>query len=276
VYEENVRTAMLVLPPPREGGVASDDTIAGTGDVAPTILGLAGIPRAEAGLSFPGRDLLAPTLEPRIAYFHKNARPETWGLRDGRWKALVPRTAAEGGPELYDLLEDPTEQHDLAARHPRVVEEYARLCAQWYVHADAAYASRLEDWDPPPRARRRAPTGAATGPTTLALGRIAADGAFDERGEIAASDDLVAWTHGPAFDRDVPLLLEWTSPSGATDRVPFTHRRGRPTEIVPVPLPVPRAAGRWTLRVVRDGRAVLEASVAVAADGSTPPPAKRP
>jgi len=125
-------------------------------DLVPTILAAAGarIPR-----DLPGLNLL-PNLESgkkidRDAIFGEGfahdiadiAKPEAsllyrWCI-EGKWKLLLtydgevnryqsthPRT--EKGPQLFDLLADPSEETNVAAEHPDVVARLAKRIADWY------------------------------------------------------------------------------------------------------------------------------------------------
>jgi len=135
LQEANLRVPLIVWAPGRVQVGRRQDTVAGL-DIAPTLLGLAGLPPSPA---MRGRDLFAGdgTSEPVVA-------ESTGGLqlmiRDGRWKlvrtvqgfyytdSFAPRT---GATELYDAEADPREQTDLAAVHADVV---------------ATLGSRLDEW----------------------------------------------------------------------------------------------------------------------------------
>jgi len=90
-------------------------------DMLPTLADLAGVRLAEAvdGVS------VAPTLlgEPqdlsgRTMYWERPAPKFQQAARRGRFKVVRPR--ADAGVELFDLLDDPGETRDVAARHPDV------------------------------------------------------------------------------------------------------------------------------------------------------------
>ncbi len=115
-------------------------------DLLPTLAELGG---AALPTAWPGRELaplagvsLGPvlaggTLPSRPLYFLFNTDR---GLREGDWKL----TSFQSNPwELYNLAEDRTEQHDLAAKHPEVRD---RLAKQWFQMA--------EEVDRAPAARR--------------------------------------------------------------------------------------------------------------------------
>ena len=48
----------------------------------------------------------------------------------GRWKLLMSTTGERR--ELYDLLADPAEQHNLADENPQVVRSLRAKLAAWY------------------------------------------------------------------------------------------------------------------------------------------------
>ena len=131
-YEGGIRVPAIVrFPGHIEAGSVTDD-LSGFEDWLPTLLGVAGassrVPEACDGIS------LVPTLLGR-----KHA-PRPWLYREfagyggqqagwmGKWKAI--RTGLHkkvGAIELYDLGQDPGEQHDVAAEHPKLVEEFRQL-----------------------------------------------------------------------------------------------------------------------------------------------------
>ena len=78
-----------------------------------------------------GRDPL-PVLRDGARSPHRNIYfryRQTRGLRQGRWKAVLPRP---GGPtELYDLSVDPAETRDLAPDNPDIAARLAGEFRQW-------------------------------------------------------------------------------------------------------------------------------------------------
>ena len=50
-----------------------------------------------------------------------------FALRDGRWKLVMPEPGTDDPVELYDLQEDPFEEHDRAAERPETVERLRAL-----------------------------------------------------------------------------------------------------------------------------------------------------
>jgi arylsulfatase len=112
-------------------------------DVVPTVSALAG---AEAPVEFKGKTLiplegvsLVPTFagtalaQRTLAFEHERAR----GLRRGDWKiAWGKRMGGKPAWELYNLAEDPTEQHNLAKEKPELTAE---LAAEWMAWAQRVH-----------------------------------------------------------------------------------------------------------------------------------------
>ena len=125
-------------------------------DIVPTALSAAGV-QPPPGL--PGYDLMPvlrsgdPTPRERVfgeSFAHDVAdieRPEAsllyrWVI-EGRWKLLLTYDGRVGrygrhhprdetGPQLYDLIEDPHEQENVAADHPEIVARLAEAIDDWW------------------------------------------------------------------------------------------------------------------------------------------------
>lgn len=120
--------AGLKTPP---GGIVH--TPAHLVDVLPMLAELTG---AEVPDTYPSRELtplVGVSLAPIFAGQPLPDRPPIHllfsrdrGLRDGDWKLVCFRSEPW---ELYNLAEDRTELHDLAAQHPEIVE---RMATMWY------------------------------------------------------------------------------------------------------------------------------------------------
>jgi len=144
-YEKGVRTPILLRWPGKVRPRREEKALASSIDVVPTILAACGLtpPR-----EMPGVNLLdAAALARRKAVFGAAfahdvadlARPESslktrWCI-EGRWKLLLhhaPR-GRKGTAELYDVLADPHEKADLAAKNPDRVERLKKLLDAWWV-----------------------------------------------------------------------------------------------------------------------------------------------
>lgn len=106
-------------------------------DILPTILDLAQV--QHPGTSFRDRQVViprgkswvnhlsSPTENPTV---HQDANHihgwELFGnraIRRGNWKAVLLAKAGAGDWELFNVEEDPAEQHDLAKERPEMLEE---------------------------------------------------------------------------------------------------------------------------------------------------------
>lgn len=154
-YEGGIRTPILFSWP---GHLTPQDRseVVSSIDIVPTILGAADarMPEGLPGLNLWQQMLHAEPIE-REAIFgegfaHDIAnihQPEAsllyrWTI-EGQWKLLLtydgevnryqsshPRS--EKGPQLFDLLQDPAEEKNLASEFPEVVDRLAKRIEDWY------------------------------------------------------------------------------------------------------------------------------------------------
>ncbi len=126
LYDSIMRVPLIVSLPGRLPQAASRDAVVGLVDILPTILDLMGwsIPAEVSGQSFLAA-LAGQATPPRQSYGETDYGYEDYGwaklrcLIEQRWKYIrAPEI------ELYDLVADPGELHNLAAEYP---EEVARL-----------------------------------------------------------------------------------------------------------------------------------------------------
>ncbi len=122
LHEEIVRVPLVISIPggtgARVGGLAS------LMDLAPALLGLAGMPPTSAAIS--GEACPPIAVGQRLGGGLTGGESGVWRqpvagwfVREGRWKLLV-----DGGkPRLFDLETDPLEARDVAADHPLRVEQ---------------------------------------------------------------------------------------------------------------------------------------------------------
>lgn len=142
-YDGGLRTPILVSMP---GTVATGDyaTLVSSIDIAPTILAAAGLPKPSA---MPGLNLLNVIDEggrtSRTAVFGEvynhdvadidNPVPGLqfrWCI-DGKWKLIRPFHRPEK-PELYDVVADPFESKNVAAKRPDLVDKLSGEVDGWW------------------------------------------------------------------------------------------------------------------------------------------------
>jgi hypothetical protein len=124
LYEENVRVPYLIAAPGLTRQAERVARVASLIDTAPTVLDLLGI-AAPAG--YQGRSLLGG--ETGLALFCTEYGLGFLGLRDGRWKLL--HDLESGRSRLFDLTDDPDEQHDVAGLHPERTATYREHLLGW-------------------------------------------------------------------------------------------------------------------------------------------------
>ncbi|MEE3367889.1 MAG: sulfatase [Planctomycetota bacterium] len=154
-YEGGVRTPIMLRWPGRIPAARRDELVSSI-DLVPTLLAAAG---GDVPAKLPGLNLLPLVMHNRPlkrdallgeGFAHDIADldvPEAsllyrWCIRD-RWKLVLSYDgqvnryrAVHGsravGPQLFDLLADPHEEHNLAKQHPQVVAELAARIDRWW------------------------------------------------------------------------------------------------------------------------------------------------
>ncbi len=148
LYEGGVRSPLIVWGPGlmRRPAINSVDrrSVVAAMDLAPSLLRLAGAsPDSRAGMDgVPMQDVLLGRARERRAtpiFFRRppdrdridghDDLPDL-AVRDGRWKLLSEYDGSE--PQLYDLIDDPGEGTDVAARHPARVRALTKALLAWH------------------------------------------------------------------------------------------------------------------------------------------------
>jgi arylsulfatase A len=136
-YEGGFREPCIVRWPGKIKAGSTSERVTGFEDWLPTLLELAGAvaatPPGLDGISF------APTLlgktqpERPFLYRESAAGGGEQMVRVGNWKGIRPNVTASKTLELYDLGQDPKEQHDVAAQHPDIVAKLTKLLEEQHV-----------------------------------------------------------------------------------------------------------------------------------------------
>jgi N-acetylglucosamine-6-sulfatase len=150
-YEESMRIPMIVWSPSLiEAGTVVEEVVANI-DIAPTLLELAGatVSHPRDGQSFLG---LATGEEDGsewresllYEYYWEWSFPQTpsvFALRESRFK-FIQYHGIWDSDELYDLIEDPREQHNLL-REPDYAEVVSRMRGELFARLEASGANRV-------------------------------------------------------------------------------------------------------------------------------------
>ena len=239
LYEENIRIFLMIADGRCIEGPVICSRIGAVGDVMPTLLALV---KGDAG-DAPGQDLLAADYGLRIAFFHKSALPELWGLRDGRWKYIARRSGEDA--QLFDLTLDPDEQDNLAVRRPEQVQVYQDVCANWYAAANDDYIARLDGFRLVGGKGLRAEDVQSPGPKVMSSGYWAEDGRFAEMERLHPLQPFLVWTRWVAYPEDRTVEYRVTSPGGQMHKFEFTVQAGWDVTWVNPGCPQTKEPGIW-------------------------------
>ncbi|MCC6697859.1 MAG: arylsulfatase [Candidatus Hydrogenedentes bacterium] len=146
VYEGGIRVPLFVRWPAQLQGGRDVDRIAANIDLTPTLLDACGVD-APAGLSFDGVSVL-PLLNGAadawpdrnlFTQWHRGDVPEPYN----NCAVIGQQYKLVNGAELYDLIVDPKEEHDIATEHPAIVAALRRAYETWFddVNRDRRYLS---------------------------------------------------------------------------------------------------------------------------------------
>lgn len=120
LYEENVRIPLLIMAPGRIAEPRKLDCVASQVDLLPTLLDILSLP----GLNHAVGTSLMREVPDRTAYFNNPFAMQFRGLRHGDDKYL--HILRSGQQELFDVIRDPGELHNVAAEFPAQVQQFDR------------------------------------------------------------------------------------------------------------------------------------------------------
>jgi arylsulfatase/arylsulfatase A len=162
VHEGGIRSPFFIQWPGVIAAGQSSDRIAAHIDVLPTLLEACNV-ALPAEVRLDGRSLLpllkgeSPAWPDRTIYIqaHRGNRPRRYhhfAARSQRWKLLhasgfgKESFIGDAQFELYDMANDPLEEHNLVKERPEIVRKMLREYAAWF--ADVG-STRKDNYDPP-------------------------------------------------------------------------------------------------------------------------------
>jgi arylsulfatase A-like enzyme len=136
MYEGGVRVPWIVRWPGHVPANRVDEkSVISGADFLPTLCALTGL---TIGVNnFDGEDASTAWLGKTE---HVRTKPLLWktssigseaGIRDGQWKLIYPTRKKATDLALYDILNDPIEQHNLASKHPEIVKTLSAKVEAW-------------------------------------------------------------------------------------------------------------------------------------------------
>ena len=141
LFESSMRVPLIVHVPGLAPRVVRDTPVSAL-DLAPTLAELCGLPWPASGEGLSLVPLLTAEepegrspVERREVLVHEGANNGLVAVRQGDWKLIWPiRTSfqkMEHTPHLFDLANDPHEEHDLYDERPEIVAELRELVRPW-------------------------------------------------------------------------------------------------------------------------------------------------
>jgi len=188
-------------------------------DLLPTIAAIAGVARPKT-LPLDGVSLL-PLLTATANDWPDRMLFEKGAVRTQRWRLQMPRTGRKARPnakprtKLYDMIADPGQKRDVAAKHADVAEKLAKAYRAWY----ADVSKGIQGMPPPlPVGHEKAPDVTLLAPECKMTGKVrfkqGRGWANDWITNWTSTDDRVAWdldvVHGGRYE----VTLMYTCPAG--------------------------------------------------------------
>ncbi len=144
LYEEGVRSFVVIYSPDTDLGGYRDRRNFGHVDVAPTLQDILGLGESSAHAGVSARSLAPRQLVP--IYTGKTAK-RIAGVVDGQWKYFV--NFANDKRALYDLASDPGEKKNLASVQAALTHNYHQRTLQ-FISEQKAWESSLPDVEEAP------------------------------------------------------------------------------------------------------------------------------
>ena len=145
--EGGIRTPFFVSWPERFAGGRTVETPVISLDILPTALEALGV---EGEPAFDGKSLLplltgASEKHHETLYWSAGGESGEWALRRGDWKLYGKKADLQ----LFQLAQDPSEEEDLSAAHPELVQELSADYEHWLASMAEPISGQARRWSPP-------------------------------------------------------------------------------------------------------------------------------
>lgn len=132
-YEPSIRVPFIIRwPDVTEAGAVSDDLISLI-DVMPTLIDGLGLQYPKEYGPLPGTSLYSPdgiSSHKETVFIDYGSGPDRWvSARNKIYKYTA--WASGGREELYNVIDDPREMHNLISSHPKIAKEFRSQVADW-------------------------------------------------------------------------------------------------------------------------------------------------
>lgn len=141
-YEGGTRVPFIIRWPGQvKAGRVDTENVCSFIDWLPTLCAIAGV--EELPKQMDGEDISdiwrGADRQRRNPLFWKTSSPGSMpAIRDGKWKLHLPRRR-RGEVELFDLSTDPSESHNIAEKHPNVVDTLQKKSRNWVAELPDQY-----------------------------------------------------------------------------------------------------------------------------------------
>lgn len=257
LYDENIRNFLWVIDLSGSSEEISSNKRGDIGDIAPSVLSLVG----QTVKDMPGKSLFNSYKE-RLNFFHKNATPEMWGLRDGQFK-FIAELRGNKEPELYDIEADPLEQNNIASKYPKRLVEYNNLAASWYILTNNKFTDMLEGFTASDKPRYALKDIRKPGPSKIDFGLKINGEDFSVKKTFHPNETMAIRTFGNAYPNGRLLKYQFLSPSGDKSSFTLKHHDDWSTVYAYRNSREPLEEGTWTTTVWDNTKLVIEGSFLV-------------
>ena len=253
IYEENVRSFLLIADLKKRVAPLTAEFPASHGDVLSTTLDMVD-----------GKGTAGSLFEPhgKIEYFYKNTYPELWGLRDGEWK-FIESVLPGQDEELFRLDQDPHEERNLAAQYPARMSEYRRLATQWYLDSQNEFVAHLENYHFEGGEALKAEDLTEPGPKRLTFGTIGKDDSFTPSDSVSIKAKIAAYTKDVPFKDGKTLLYRWQAPDGSEQSFTFLHEADWSDVYVYPQSSIKMTPGLWKVRILDGARELIRGQILI-------------